>query len=278
MSEVDLAGVRWVQGVIKEMLGELDRVAEAAHFDYYLAYGSALGAVREGDIIPWDPDADVYVRWQDYDRVVASLRQHLAPKFEVVGPDTEEYEYYFARMALKGVHHTRLRVDLFPLAAAPTNRFSQIFYSRLSRLLSQAYLVKMVSGQIKLHYSTKKRLVLRVLKALLCLVRATWLRSAFRSWVAVNDRRFKRSGTVVNPCGSYGLREFLPSSIFDSHSRVAFGTSKLRVPAGVHAMLGVMYGDYLSPVDSEEQRRQLVFATEYFVKPLRQQGALPSSE
>ena len=58
---VDRAGVAAIQAKVRELLVELDRVTTAADVPVFLAYGSAIGAVRDGDLIPWDVDADVWL-------------------------------------------------------------------------------------------------------------------------------------------------------------------------------------------------------------------------
>ena len=43
-----------VQQTVEEILSVIDRQAKACGVDYYLFYGSALGAVRHHGFIPWD--------------------------------------------------------------------------------------------------------------------------------------------------------------------------------------------------------------------------------
>lgn len=44
-----------------ELLHELDRVCKLANINYYLAYGTCLGAVRHQGYIPWDDDIDIFM-------------------------------------------------------------------------------------------------------------------------------------------------------------------------------------------------------------------------
>lgn len=53
-----------------ELLRELDRVCKLNNLKYCLSSGTCLGAVRHGGFIPWDDDVDVYMSWQDAEKLV----------------------------------------------------------------------------------------------------------------------------------------------------------------------------------------------------------------
>jgi hypothetical protein len=68
------------------------RVLERAGIWYSLAYGSLLGAVRDGDIIPWDYDLDFIVRAEDAPRIYA-LGETLADEGGGFSPLRYEGKY-----------------------------------------------------------------------------------------------------------------------------------------------------------------------------------------
>ena len=53
--------------ILKILLTEFDRVCRKYNLHYYLICGSLLGAVRHGDLIPWDDDVDVAMPRKDFD-------------------------------------------------------------------------------------------------------------------------------------------------------------------------------------------------------------------
>lgn len=57
-----------------EILHELDRVCRKNNLKYALSSGTCLGAVRHGGFIPWDDDIDVYMSWQDAEKLVQCQR------------------------------------------------------------------------------------------------------------------------------------------------------------------------------------------------------------
>ncbi len=59
--------------ILHILLKEFDHVCEKYGLRYYLICGSLLGAVRHGDLIPWDDDVDVAMPRKDFD----ILLQHV---------------------------------------------------------------------------------------------------------------------------------------------------------------------------------------------------------
>ena len=58
-----------------QVLVDIHAMLLGAGIDYSLAYGSAIGAFRHGDIIPWDDDVDIVVSRKDADRVPAAIKK-----------------------------------------------------------------------------------------------------------------------------------------------------------------------------------------------------------
>ena len=120
---VDQAGVAAIQVKVRELLVELDRVTTAAGVPVFLAYGSAIGAVRDGDLIPWDVDADVWLPNEHYAVLLEQAAPLLGPEFELLTAEThDDYEYLFPRLVFRDIHHVYVRVDVFPLDPAPGSR------------------------------------------------------------------------------------------------------------------------------------------------------------
>lgn len=61
--------------VLYLLMEEVDRICRKHHIRYFLVFGGLLGALRYGDIIPWDDDIDIAMTREEFERF-----QKIAPK------------------------------------------------------------------------------------------------------------------------------------------------------------------------------------------------------
>jgi hypothetical protein len=93
---------------------------------WWMDYGTLLGAVRNGGLIPHDKDADIGVYMTDWERIIA-----LMPKLEELGFDVVIKDRRLGRYAagnsikvrLSAVNHTN--VDIFPWYEKKPGQFSR---------------------------------------------------------------------------------------------------------------------------------------------------------
>ncbi len=69
--------LRALQLRIVDILVVLDELCRKNHIQYYIAYGTVLGAVRHGGFIPWDDDIDIMVVGDDYERFQQVCKEQL---------------------------------------------------------------------------------------------------------------------------------------------------------------------------------------------------------
>ena len=75
----------YIPGIMKRawgagltILSEIDRICNQYDIPYYAAAGTLLGAVRNGQCIPWDDDIDIMMLRKDYDKFKEVLKDELA--------------------------------------------------------------------------------------------------------------------------------------------------------------------------------------------------------
>ena len=87
--ETQSADLQQLQSVQKSMLSSIGDFCSSRNIPYFLVAGSALGAVRHGDMIPWDDDIDIGMLRLDYERFKYELRINPLPNFFLQDRETE---------------------------------------------------------------------------------------------------------------------------------------------------------------------------------------------
>lgn len=78
-SDFKLTGTaRDVQLLFIELLRFVDNVCNKYDIEYWLDYGTLLGAVRHGGFIPWDDDIDLSIMRKDYEKLIEVLPKEIS--------------------------------------------------------------------------------------------------------------------------------------------------------------------------------------------------------
>ena len=82
-----------------EIMDEIDRVCQAHGVQYFLGYGSLLGAVRHGGFIPWDDDMDIVMMRDQYELLMANFNEwRTTERFKLVSYRDKSSIYQFAKI------------------------------------------------------------------------------------------------------------------------------------------------------------------------------------
>lgn len=129
-----------------ELLKELDYVASKNNLTYYLSYGTALGAIREGGFIPWDTDVDIMVTIDKYEEFCSILESEIGKRFSIYSSKKEKkYTALFTRIGLKDVPHHKLHIDIFPMVGTPKSKIGKMCFWRLAYLIYMINYIKKVN-------------------------------------------------------------------------------------------------------------------------------------
>jgi hypothetical protein len=66
-----------------EILREVGRTLRKEGINFFIAYGTLLGAVRHHGMIPWDTDVDIMIDDVDIERAFTLLKQTLGKRFHI---------------------------------------------------------------------------------------------------------------------------------------------------------------------------------------------------
>lgn len=116
-----------------DILGETIRVCKKHDIPYFVIGGTAIGALYDRGILPWDDDIDIGMKREDYNRFLKVAPQELSPSYFLSWVGTERTPYYFAKVKknntlfIEGMFkqvpvHPGIFIDIFPFDRIPDNK------------------------------------------------------------------------------------------------------------------------------------------------------------
>lgn len=127
------AAMKTVWAATLDLLQTIAEVCDKYDLEWYAAYGTLLGAIRHEGFIPWDDDLDIWMKREDYQKMLEVLPGELPEGYHVLSPQTQEgYEQFHTCVVCgEGIsiepqylqrHYGcpfRVGVDIFPLDYLP---------------------------------------------------------------------------------------------------------------------------------------------------------------
>lgn len=130
--------LKQIQQVQLTIMDDIHRVCVEHNLKYYMIGGTALGAIRHGGFIPWDPDIDIAMPRDDYEKFVTCYSREL--KKGLSCHDYRTDKRHFSPHALVALDGSRVRfknsgkspfltfgdygiyVDILPLDRVPNDK------------------------------------------------------------------------------------------------------------------------------------------------------------
>jgi lipopolysaccharide cholinephosphotransferase len=256
-----------LQQVEKSLLARLAEYCERHGIEWFLTAGSALGAIRHGDFIPWDDDIDVGIVREDYERLCDLMRRDPLPGTFLQNWKSEpgfvlpcsilrlNGTFVADSSAYEGLHRG-ISIDIFPYDRLPRSRAAGSFQRMMIGLFNLMIIPWPYEPQRGWRFALRRfaRLVARTIAAALparLLLRA-------RDCFARMD--FAPKGDMLNSHGMYGVMQYRRSMVPVAETlpttEGTFGALKVRLPANPEAFLRRLFGDFMK-LPPEDQRRPL---------------------
>lgn len=157
------------------IMKKVHTICENNDIEYFICYGTLLGAVRHGGFIPWDDDIDIFMKRPVYERFL-KLYDEKREEFDSAGLEivNRRTKKYYGRIITK-VIDTRtylvepeyrtddpfgVFIDIWPLDGTPNNpSFRKIYvtYAKFVKKLLLASSMKVLSD-----YSFGKKTLIRI--------------------------------------------------------------------------------------------------------------------
>lgn len=265
-----------LQTILKEILSKFADYCENHNLTYCLYGGTLLGAVRHGDIIPWDDDVDVCMPRPDYDRFIELQKTDKIPGCTLYGPQTENYIYPFLKVSLDGTKVTEkylekkysvfgIYLDVFPIDGRPD--YDEKQFAKLYRKLERLKFKKALACG---NYSDISNIPSKVYH-----YARRWVHTGFRGY-----KHFLNELTDI-PCGeefnynnasnticlysAYVKKLRVPKEEYSNLALYQFGSRQYYGVENYHEYLTQLYGDYMK-LPPEEKRVSIHHADFYVGK------------
>lgn len=242
---VEAISIREAQSVAIDILDELVAFCDKHGIEYYLIGGALIGAVRSGDLLPWDDDIDVAMKRGDYERFCAEYVD--GERYSLLTyKRAKNYRHGMAKLvdnATVFVEPTVLDdpygifIDIFPLDCIASEDDSLIGTLKWQkRIYNYAHVVSPFATQNN-----------RLKNAVRVFLNVTIGRKPYKDDLENIEGKMEASvgAYLINHWGAWGARECGPDAWFDGTVDVKIREKKYKAPKGYHEWLTKIYGDYM---------------------------------
>lgn len=235
-------------------------ICDKNYLDYYLFFGTEIGAVRHQGFIPWDDDIDVMMFREDYEKFLKIMEELNSDKYTVYDIRyNEQYFFQFGRLSLNGTYWAEywdnqvnfkmgIHIDLFILDKVPNNKFKRFLYMRRCLLLCKFCSIASIkigegSGLVKT--------ISNILHSIFNIVGLTpkyyqkKLLKLFRKYE--NDDCKYYADLTMNELPYFKIEDFKPAK------EVKFEDICAKIPNNQEATIGRIFGDYMKLPPEEER-------------------------
>ena len=254
----------YIPGIMKRawganltILSEIDRICKKYEIPYYAAGGTLLGAVRDGQFIPWDDDIDILMLRKDFNHFVEIVEKELPKDMQFFSMSENKGHYGFISGVCKnriGFEPELLRnyeefpyfstVDIFILDDFPEDPQEEEDWKQLILML----------GKILQTIQNKKddKQIMKLLDQAEAVLNFHFDRTGnleHQLYLLVDTvfQSFNNGGGDKIGCAFYHFfnsHMLFHKSSYEKSIRVPFCNIQIPIPEGYDAVLREEYGDY----------------------------------
>lgn len=244
--------------VMLDILKDVSSFCDKHSLNYFISYGTLLGAVRHKGFIPWDDDIDIVMPRPDYERFIRLYKQK--GHYLICTPDDDNSIYVWSKVyddkTIKieltvdpsYVNPLGIDIDVFPLDGQDDEDNMQSFLNSTRKRL--AIFKKIEDCYHPLPSIRQLRRYLRV-RIYRLIGKAFFIKRYIESAKEID---FEKANMVGFMDPYYPLHDRFPKSLFEKRIKLQFEDGEFYAPIGYDLYLRGLYGDYMQ-LPPEEKRK-----------------------
>ena len=118
-----------------DLMKEFDKVCRDNNVQYWLEFGTLLGAIRHKGFIPWDDDIDTSMMKSDSEKILPILKEHFKNSDFIVRERAVTMNNFQIRIRHKDYN---MGLDIFQVYNYPHNEFTPEFKNNLTNKIINA--------------------------------------------------------------------------------------------------------------------------------------------
>jgi len=241
-----------------KILCKIDEICKKNNIKYYLGYGTLIGAIRHNGFIPWDDDIDIWVKLEQYNKLIELINKDseyeivntfVDPAFPLLFTKVSDKTTFVEKIdKSKGDFKRGIAVDVFPLCnGLPKSKIKRIQFSFLQRMNKLISLYDMGALNTKKISDLFMNLFCKICHILN--LNSLFWRTAIMSFI----EKLPESEFLMNPFSPYKQKDIHNKKCFEDIVEVTFENKKFYAPARYDEVLRNIYGDYMK-LPPEEKR------------------------
>jgi len=272
-----------------EILKDIDRFCEENSIQYFLAYGTALGAIRHGGFIPWDDDIDIIMERSEFDKFVGLAKKKMSQKYDVLTMQkTSGYVSTFAKLSKKGTkfieatntnprYQQGIFIDIFPYDYISNDKKQRERNFRSAWFWGKICILCEISDPILPNaLSPLKKIIAKfgckVIHVLLKMIKLDKQKAykKYLKYATMYNKDNVESKYLADFSDLYPERTIISKMDLYPAKTMFFEGVEFPVPNNIDAHLKAVYGDYMKLPPIEERHnhmaKELVFGDENVTK------------